>query len=132
VTDEFELRSAFSFEAAHHLPEVAADHRCRRTHGHSYNIEVRVTGPAVAPYGWVVDLAQIERACATVKVELDHRLLNDIHGLENPTSEMLARWIWRKLAPDLQGLAAISVRETQRSACVYRGPQQAGTRADAR
>lgn len=125
MSDEFELRSSFDFEAAHHLPAVAPEHRCHRTHGHSYSVEVRVAGPAVGPYDWVIDLGEIEKACEALRQELDHRLLNEIPGLANPTSEMLARWVWRRLEADLLGLTAVSVRETQRSSCVYRGPRDA-------
>jgi len=121
MSEEFELRSAFAFEAAHHLPAVAPDHRCRRVHGHSYTVEVRVRGPVVEPYGWVIDLGTIEASCEWVRHELDHRLLNDISGLENPTSEMLARWVWQKLIGELPGITAVLVRETQNSSCVYRG-----------
>jgi 6-pyruvoyltetrahydropterin/6-carboxytetrahydropterin synthase len=123
VTEEFELRSSFGFEAAHHLPAVSPDHRCHRIHGHSYSIEVRVAGPAVESYDWVVDLGDIETACDAVRRELDHRLLNDVPGLENPTCETLARWLWCKLVADLNGLAAVVVRETERSSCLYRGPR---------
>ena len=91
VTDEFELRSSFGFEAAHHLPAVPPDHRCHRIHGHSYSVEVRVVGPAVAPYDWAIDLGEIEKACDGVRNELDHRLLNDVPGLEiRPARRWLA------------------------------------------
>jgi 6-pyruvoyltetrahydropterin/6-carboxytetrahydropterin synthase len=121
MSEDFELRSSFGFEAAHYLPAVAPDHRCRRVHGHSYMIQVRVRGPIAQPYAWVIDLGMIEASCEQISRELDHRLLNDIPGLENPTSEMLARWVWRKLARDLPGLTAVVVHETQNSSCVYRG-----------
>jgi 6-pyruvoyltetrahydropterin/6-carboxytetrahydropterin synthase len=71
-----------------------------------------------------MDFGDIERACADTQRELDHRLLNDIAGLENPTSEILARWIWNRLATRLPGVAAVAVRETARSTCVYRGPSE--------
>jgi 6-pyruvoyltetrahydropterin/6-carboxytetrahydropterin synthase len=121
MSEEFELRSAFVFEAAHHLPAVPRDHRCRRVHGHSYTVEVRVCGALAEPYGWVIDLGTIEARCERLRNELDHRLLNDIPGLENPTSEMLARWVWQQLIGELPGMTAVLVRETQNSACVYRG-----------
>lgn len=121
MSDEFELRSSFGFEAAHYLPAVGPDHRCRRVHGHSYTVQVRVRGDVVEPYAWVIDLGTIEASCERVRHALDHRLLNEIPGLENPTSEMLARWVWRELADELPGIAAVVVHETQSSSCVYRG-----------
>jgi 6-pyruvoyltetrahydropterin/6-carboxytetrahydropterin synthase len=122
MSEQFELRSEFAFEAAHRLPAVAADHRCSRLHGHSYAVQVRVRGPLVEPYGWVLDLGSIEANCERVRGELDHRLLNDIPGLENPTSEVLARWVWRSLIGELPGISAVLVRETASSWCIYRGP----------
>ena len=122
MTEEFELRSVFSFEAAHYLPAVAVDHRCRNVHGHSYSVEVRVGGPLVEPFGWILDLGDIEDRCDAVRRQLDHRLLNEVPGLENPTSEILARWIWHELKNSLAGMSAVVVRETAHSRCVYRGP----------
>lgn len=111
----------FSFEAAHRLPNVPADHKCARLHGHSFHVRVSVEGPLGADSGWVMDFAEIKAAYAPVRDRLDHRYLNEIPGLENPTSEVVARWIWRELAPALPSLAAIEVRETCTSGCIYRG-----------
>jgi 6-pyruvoyltetrahydropterin/6-carboxytetrahydropterin synthase len=123
MSERFELRSEFAFEAAHHLPEVPPHHRCSRVHGHSYKVQVRVRGPLDEARGWIMDLAAIEEFCHVVRSDLDHRLLNDLPGLKNPTSELLARWVWQKLIDDLPGLVAVEVRETDRSSCVYRGDE---------
>ncbi len=111
----------FTFEAAHRLPNVAPDHKCARLHGHSFRAEVHVEGEVDAASGWVMDFADIRAACEPVRLELDHHYLNEIAGLENPTSEVLAQWIWRRLAPTLPELACIVVRETCTSGCAYRG-----------
>ena len=111
----------FSFEAAHRLPNVAADHKCARLHGHSFAVRVTVEGDVGDDSGWVMDFADISKAFAPVFAELDHYYLNDIEGLENPTSENLARWIWAKLKPGLPALAEIEIRETGTSGCKYRG-----------
>jgi 6-pyruvoyltetrahydropterin/6-carboxytetrahydropterin synthase len=111
----------FTFEAAHRLPNVPEGHKCARLHGHSFHVRVTVSGPVGAESGWVMDFADIKAAVAPVRARLDHRYLNEIPGLENPTSEVLARWIWTSLADTLSGLAAIEVRETCTSGCIYRG-----------
>ena len=119
-----ELYKEFSFEAAHLLPHVPEGHKCRRLHGHSFHVRVTVRGPLDPALGWVMDFADIKRAWAPLHEALDHRYLNDIPGLENPTSERLAQWIWQQLAPALAGLAAIEVRETCTSGCLYRGEDE--------
>ena len=112
----------FQIEAAHFLPNVPAGHKCARLHGHSFRIEVCVTGEPGEESGWVMDFAALKAAFQPLFDQLDHRLLNDIEGLENPTSENLARWIWSKLEPTLDGLSRIVVQETCNAGCVYRGP----------
>lgn len=116
-----ELFAEFSFEAAHYLPQVPRDHKCARLHGHSYRVAVHVTGPVDPAVGWVLDFADIQAAFAPLHAALDHRTLNDIPGLENPTSENLARWLWARLQPGLDGLSQIVVRETDSLGCAYRG-----------
>lgn len=116
-----EVFKEFGFEAAHRLPHVAADHKCARLHGHSFRVGVHVEGEVGAESGWVTDFADIAAAFEPLHAALDHRYLNEIDGLENPTSERLARWIWERLAPTLSGVSQIVVRETCTSGCVYRG-----------
>jgi 6-pyruvoyltetrahydropterin/6-carboxytetrahydropterin synthase len=112
----------FKFEAAHRLPNVPSDHKCSRLHGHSYQVQVHVKGPVETQSGWVVDFGAIKDACKPVIAQLDHYYLNEITGLENPTSERLAAWIWSELASSLPMMSAVQVRETCTSGCVYRGP----------
>jgi 6-pyruvoyltetrahydropterin/6-carboxytetrahydropterin synthase len=116
-----EIFKVFQIEAAHRLPRVPADHKCARVHGHSFRIEVHVAGPVDPDLGWVMDFADIKRAFEPVFDALDHRYLNDVDGLENPTSENLARWIWQRLKPTLAGLARIVVHETCTSGCSFAG-----------
>lgn len=116
-----EIYKRFQVEAAHRLPNVPEGHKCARLHGHSFLIEVTVSGPLAEPEGWVMDFADVGAVFDPVFRALDHRYLNEIGGLENPTSENLARWIWVRLAPHLPGLAAVGVAETCTAGCVYRG-----------
>jgi len=118
----YEISRSFGFEAAHRLPHAPEGHKCRRLHGHSFKVKVAVSGELAEPAGWVRDFAEIDAAWAPVGELLDHRYLNEIHGLENPTSEILAAWIWARLEESLIDLAAVSVGETCTSLCVFRGP----------
>jgi len=115
------LYKDFTFEAAHRLPNVPEGHKCARLHGHSFQVRVSIDGEVGADSGWVMDFADLKAAFRPVYEQLDHRYLNEIAGLENPTSENLARWIWLALAPSLAGLAEIEVRETCSTGCIYRG-----------
>ena len=117
-----ELTRTFRFESAHHLPMVPADHKCHRVHGHSYSIDVTAIGGVDPAMGWLVDFGEITaRVEPVLRLELDHRLLNDIPGLENPTSEVLSGWLWNRLQSLVPHLAAITVHETCTARCTYRG-----------
>lgn len=116
-----EIFKEFTFEAAHRLPNVPPGHKCARLHGHSFRVEVHVAGPVQPDFGWVVDFSEIKAAFAPLHAVLDHNYLNEVEGLSNPTSEVLARWIWKKLRERLPGLSKVLVRETCTSGCVYRG-----------
>lgn len=116
-----ELYKQFTIEAAHRLPHAPEGHKCRRLHGHSFRVTVHVAGPLDSKYGWITDFADITKAFAPLYEILDHQFLNEIEGLENPTSENLCRWIWDRLRPRLPGLSKITVSETCTTACVYDG-----------
>jgi 6-pyruvoyltetrahydropterin/6-carboxytetrahydropterin synthase len=116
-----ELRKTFQFEAAHLLPRLPKTHKCRRLHGHSFQVEVVVRGECDAKLGWLIDYAEISKAFKPIWRRLDHRYLNQIPGLKNPTSENLAVWIWQRLRPKLPILSEIIVAETCNARCVYRG-----------
>ncbi|MEK6535898.1 MAG: 6-carboxytetrahydropterin synthase QueD [Actinomycetota bacterium] len=113
---------SFQIEAAHYLPNVSDDHKCKRLHGHSFRVEIHVSGDVGEQSGWVTDFAEISRVFRPVFEALDHRCLNEVEGLENPTSENLAAWIWRRIEAELPGLAKIVVLETPSSGCQYAGP----------
>lgn len=116
-----ELKKEFRFESAHRLPNVPEGHKCRRLHGHSYRVEVVVRGEIDPAMGWLIDYADIKTAFDPLHRVLDHNYLNEIEGLENATSEVLAVWIWERLKPRLPQLSELVIHETCTSACVYRG-----------
>ena len=116
-----EITKSFSFEAAHRLPHVSEGHKCARLHGHSFHVVVTVSGPVDAHQGWVMDFSDVKKACKPAYEMLDHHYLNDIPGLENPTSENIALWLWKQLKPKLPLLSQLEIRETCTSACIYRG-----------
>jgi 6-pyruvoyltetrahydropterin/6-carboxytetrahydropterin synthase len=116
-----EIFKEFTFEAAHRLPGVPEGHKCARLHGHSFRIELHLTGPVQEQTGWVMDFGDIKSAFQPLYEQLDHHYLNEIGGLENPTSEVLAKWIWDGVKPRLPMLSEVVVRETCTSGCVYRG-----------
>jgi 6-pyruvoyltetrahydropterin/6-carboxytetrahydropterin synthase len=111
----------YRFEAAHYLPQVPDGHKCKRLHGHSYTVVVTVEGEVDPTMGWVTDFGDIDLVVAPIIAALDHRLLNDLDGLVNPTSELLAAWLWTRIKPSLPLLAELSVSETPTSRCVVRG-----------
>lgn len=116
-----QLRKTFHLESAHRLPRVPQGHKCGRIHGHSFAVEVAIDGPVDPHMGWVLDYAEIKAAFQPVHDALDHHFLNEVPGLENPTSENLARWIWDRLKPVLPQLSEVVIAETCTSRCVYRG-----------
>lgn len=116
-----ELIKTFRFEAAHSLTGVPEGHKCRRVHGHSYRLDVHVEGPVDEASGMVIDFHEIQKVVKPIIEQLDHRLLNDIPGLENSTSETIGKYFWDHLKPVLPGLSALTVWESDTSRCVYRG-----------
>jgi len=116
-----ELRKTFQFEAAHRLPHLPEAHKCRRLHGHSFQVEIVVAGECDARLNWLIDYADLAEAFRPLWEQLDHRYLNEVAGLENPTSESIALWIWDRLKPCLPLLLEVVVAETCTARCVYRG-----------
>jgi len=121
VSDVIEVVKDFRFEAAHFLPNVPEGHKCRRIHGHSFRGEVAVRGPIDPKLGWLIDFADLKKVVDPIVARLDHYLLNEIPGLENPTSEILAMWIWRALADQVSNLHRVTIEETCTSRCHYFG-----------
>lgn len=111
----------FRFEAAHRLPKVPPSHKCSRLHGHSFRVELAVAGPVDEETGWFIDFQRLFDAWAPLHEQLDHHYLNEVPGLENPTSEILARWIWQRVRAALPPLVRVTVCETCESRCEYEG-----------
>ncbi|MDO5610462.1 MAG: 6-carboxytetrahydropterin synthase QueD [Pseudomonadota bacterium] len=116
-----EIFKVFTLEAAHRLPNVPEGHKCARLHGHSFRVELHVSGPLDPHLGWVMDFADLKAAFKPLYAQLDHHYLNDIEGLENPTSERLAQWIWERLKPEVLLLSAVVVHETCTAGSRYTG-----------
>jgi len=110
----------FTFEAAHKLPLVPQNHKCFNLHGHSFKVRVTLEGP-INEMGWVMDFGEMKKIIHPSIEMLDHKYLNDIQGLENPTSENIAKWLWDKLKSPLKNLSSIEVMETCTSGCIYFG-----------
>jgi len=116
-----ELVCDYKFEAAHQLPKVPPGHKCARMHGHSYQVSAAIEGEVDSDMGWLLDFADVDAVVDPVIKQLDHRVLNEIEGLGNPTCEYVARWLWERIRPGLPGLVSLTVAETRSSRCVYRG-----------
>lgn len=115
------IELTYRFEAAHQLPKVPPGHPCGTMHGHSYVVGIAMVGKVDPEMGWIEDFGTIGTRVAPIIAQLDHKTLNTVEGLENPTSELLARWLWQKLGAVLDGLVEVSVQETVNSRCVYTG-----------
>jgi len=115
----------FHLQCARRLPGLAASHPCSRLHGHSFKVELTVSGALDPKRGWVMDFAELDAAWQSIHARLDHRYLNDIDGLDNPTSENLAVWLWTALQSQIPKLSKITVMETHDTGCIYHGPNSA-------
>jgi 6-pyruvoyltetrahydropterin/6-carboxytetrahydropterin synthase len=113
------LSRDYRFEAAHFLPRVPAGHQCRRMHGHSYAVQVTIEGEPDAERGWIMDFAAMDEVVEPVMRRLDHQVLNEVPGLDNPTAELLTAWIWRELEGRLP-LVEVQVAETESARCILR------------
>jgi 6-pyruvoyltetrahydropterin/6-carboxytetrahydropterin synthase len=116
-----EIFKVFYIEAAHRLPNLPPEHKCTRLHGHSFRVEIHVSGPVTGKEGWVQDFADLSSAFKPLYEQLDHHYLNEIEGLENPTSENLAKWIWPRLKSALPLLSKVVIQETCTAGCIYTG-----------
>lgn len=116
-----ELAREYRFEAAHRLPRLPSTHKCARLHGHSFKFEVLLEGEVNDETGFLIDFGDVDEIVHPLVEQLDHYYLNEIEGLENPTSELLAAWLWRRLRPELPMLQAVTVAETCDARCTYRG-----------
>ena len=115
------LIKEYRFEAAHRLPRVPEGHKCQRLHGHSFKIELCIAGPVNPDTGWFIDYGELDALWQPIFDRIDHNYLNEVEGLENPTSEVLARWLWDQLRPSLPALERVIVHETCDARCEYEG-----------
>ena len=118
-----EVFKTFSIEAARSLPNLSDEHPCTNIHGHSFKITITVSGDINETTGFVIDFGDVDTAFKPIFQMIDHSYLNDIEGLENPSSENMCRWIWIRLAPTLPGLSQIEIKETDSTGCTYKGEQ---------
>lgn len=123
ATGETRLRKTFRFEAAHRLPNVPEGHKCARLHGHSYYVTLEVGGEVDPQMGWILDFADVEQAFRPLHATLDHHYLNDVPGLENPTAENIARYVFERVVLPAGRLMAVTVAETCTSEVRYEGPR---------
>lgn len=118
---EMEIYKSFRFDAAHRLTGVPPEHKCSAMHGHSYEISIYLRGPVNPQTGFVMDFGDLVKVCDPVLKQMDHAILNEIEGLENPTSENMSVWLWSKLKPELPLLSKVVIKETETSGCTYCG-----------
>lgn len=111
----------FHFDAAHYLPNVPEEHKCRALHGHTYQLTIFITDALATKEGWVMDFAIIKQKIKTILAEIDHKLLNEVEGLENPTCEHVTIWLWKKIKTAIPALEKIELYETPTSGAVYSG-----------
>ncbi len=111
----------FTIEAGRYLPYLTPDHPCGRMHGHTFVVQIHITGEVDEEKGWIMDFNDLDDKLNEVRHMLDHKVLNEIPGLENPTTELLARWLWERLIKDLPGLSRIVIQENPHTGCIYTG-----------
>lgn len=111
----------FTFDSAHFLPFVPEGHKCKEVHGHTYHLTAYFSGELDHELGWVMDFADIKKVIKPIIDQIDHKLLNDIEGLENPTCEIIAQWLWIEIKAHLPMLVKIKLDETPTSGAIYEG-----------
>ena len=116
-----EIYKEFSFDSAHFLPNVPDGHKCKQMHGHTYRLRVVLKGETDAHLGWIMDFKELKDAVAPVIDKLDHKLINDIRDLENPTAENITVWIWKQIRPLLPQLSRIELYETPTTGVIFDG-----------
>lgn len=116
---KFKLKQHFQIESARFLPHLDKSHPCSAMHGHSFKISLTLLGETDAKLGWVIDYNEVKLKMKPLLEQLDHRVLNEVPGLENPTTELLAKWLYEKGVKVLPLLTQVSISETQDSECCY-------------
>jgi 6-pyruvoyltetrahydropterin/6-carboxytetrahydropterin synthase len=116
-----EIYKEFAFDSAHFLPNVPEGHKCRNMHGHTYHLRVYIQGEPDEQYGWIIDFKELKDMIMPLIDLLDHTLLNNIKGLENPTAENITRWFWQHAKPLIPALSRIELKETPTTGVIYSG-----------
>ena len=116
-----EIYKEFSFDSAHFLPFVPDGHKCKQMHGHTYRLRVVLSGETHPTLGWIMDFKELKDAVSPVIDQLDHKLINDVKGLENPTAENITVWIWKQIKPSLPLLTRIELYETPTTGVIFNG-----------
>tara|TARA_B100001093_G_scaffold484995_1_gene518928 strand:+ start:444 stop:800 length:357 start_codon:yes stop_codon:yes gene_type:complete len=111
----------FFFDAAHYMPNFPKDHKYRKIHGHSYELKIHIHGDLTAENEWVMDLENINKHVDPLLKLIDHNLLNDIKGLENPTSENIAKWFWKELKKKIPSISKVEINRPRIGGCIYQG-----------
>jgi 6-pyruvoyltetrahydropterin/6-carboxytetrahydropterin synthase len=111
----------FTFDSAHYLPNVPEGHKCRQIHGHTYKLTIFIDGKPDEQHGWVMDFGVLKKTLEPIIEMVDHKLLNNLAGLENPTCELLAVWLWNYIKRDIPSLSKIELNETPASGVIYEG-----------
>ena len=119
---KFELKQHFQIESARFLPHLPESHPCSRVHGHSFKIILTLVGDLDPKIGWVIDYNDISERIKPLLQMIDHRVLNEVEGLENPTSELLAKWLYERALKVLPQLKRVTVAETPLTECTYPAP----------
>jgi 6-pyruvoyltetrahydropterin/6-carboxytetrahydropterin synthase len=109
-----------TFDAAHFLPQLPDGHKCKDLHGHTYRLKIWIEGN-INEIGWVMDFSEMKKTLQTVIDMVDHKVLNNVEGLLNPTCELTAVWLWKKLKPVMPLLKKIELHETPTSGVIYEG-----------
>ena len=115
----YELKQQFRIESARFLPNLPKSHPCSKIHGHSFKIILKLVGPLDPKIGWVLDYQKISETMAPLLLRLDHQILNEVEGLENPTSELLAKWIYDQTLRIIPILKTVTIMETESTECTY-------------
>lgn len=116
---KYELKQHFHIESARFLPHLPKSHPCANMHGHSFKIILQLKGELQPQVGWVMDYHEISLVMAPLLKQLDHKVLNEVPGLENPTSELLAKWIYEKARLSIPLLQSVTIMETTSTECKY-------------
>ncbi len=111
----------YYFDAAHYMAEFEENHNYRKMHGHSFEVTVKLKGDINRKNNWVMDLEELDSFVDPELSKLDHSILNEVDGLEKPTSENIAKWLWSKLIKKIPNLDSIEINRPRIGGCIFNG-----------